>query len=153
MQDDKLVIVVEDEPNAVFLFELALAQSGISNPIRVLPSPGEALSYLNGQTPFANRELFPIPALLFLNLDYPENAAGQLVSSVRRTPGLESLLILGISEVTDYQRKQYFFNLGLNAFFQKQRDIRQTVALIREIDLLHEVLDTFRHTEKENLDS
>jgi DNA-binding response OmpR family regulator len=150
LQDDKLLIVVEDDPNAVFLFELALAQSGISNPVRVLPSPDEALTYLKGQEPFTNRELFPLPALLFLNLDYPDNAAGHLVSSIRRTPGLESLLILGMSEVADYQRKQYFFNLGLNACFLKQRDIRQTVALIRKIDLLHEVLETFQSTPSEN---
>src|SRR5690349_12290210 len=112
MQTDNLILLVEHDPNEVFLFELALAKHGISNPIRVLQSPAEALSYLKGEDAFANRELFPLPALLFLDVDAPGNSADHLVSLVRRNRALAPLLLVGLSDEADSDRKQHFFDLG-----------------------------------------
>jgi CheY-like chemotaxis protein len=139
MDNDKLVILVEPDPNVVFLFELALAQSNISNPVRVLPSPNEALRYLKGEAPFANRELFPLPALLVLDMDYPRSSAAHLVSFVRRTPGLATLPMIGLSEAPIGQRQQNFISLGLNASFHKGHDILEAVSVIQQLDLLREI--------------
>src|SRR5204863_2892021 len=66
-----VVLVVEDLEDDAKLLQLLLEQSGILNPVRVVLNCAEAIAYLQGAPPFADRTQHPLPGVIFLDLKLP----------------------------------------------------------------------------------
>ena len=65
------ILQVEDDPNDVFFFQQAMRHVGAINPIQVARNGQEAIDYLKGVGKFANREAYPLPCLVLLDLKLP----------------------------------------------------------------------------------
>lgn len=68
---DGLVLLVEDSEDDVFFLRRAFAAAGITNPIHVAENGLDAINYLSGVGPFADRVQFPLPSFIFLDLKMP----------------------------------------------------------------------------------
>jgi len=65
------VLLVEDNPDDVFLMRRALKKSGLAWSRQVVTDGQEALDFLRGAGRFANRAQFPLPSLIYLDLKLP----------------------------------------------------------------------------------
>ena len=66
-----VILLAEDEENDVLLVQRAFARGGLANPLFVVRDGDEAISYLSGIGKYADREEFPFPDLLLLDLKMP----------------------------------------------------------------------------------
>lgn len=71
--------MVEDDKDDVFFFKRAMQQAGMKNPVHAASDGEQAILYLAGEEQFADRERYPLPVLILLDLKLP------------RKPGLEVL--------------------------------------------------------------
>ena len=96
----KPVLYIEDEPDDVFFLDRAWKQAGVANPLIVLKNAQQALDYLAGQGPYADRAQHPLPCLLLLDIKLPAKSGLEVLKWVRQNPGLNSLkaVILSASE-------------------------------------------------------
>src|SRR5437868_2103044 len=67
----KTILQVEDDPNDVVFLKYALTKAGVANPLQVATDGQEAIDYLQGTGRFADREQFPLPCLILLDLKLP----------------------------------------------------------------------------------
>jgi len=67
----KPILQVEDDPNDVFLLQHAMKRVGITNPVQIARDGQEAIDYLQGAGKFADRDKFPLPCLVLLDLKLP----------------------------------------------------------------------------------
>src|SRR4026208_709940 len=67
----KTILQVEDDPNDVFFLHKAMKKMGVTNPIQIASDGQEAIDYLQGAGKFADREKFPFPCLVLLDLKLP----------------------------------------------------------------------------------
>src|SRR4051812_13505848 len=67
-QPQKLILIVDDQVDDQGILVWTLGKLGIANPILPLWDGHEAVRYLNGDGGYANREEFPLPAAMFLDL-------------------------------------------------------------------------------------
>lgn len=148
MNEQKLILVVEHDADEVFLFERALKKLGVINPIRVLRYADEAKCYLSGIGGYANRELFPLPALLILDLDLPSQSGMELVDWIRRNRRLDQVPIVGLTDGSERSQIQRHYDRGVNAWFRKRLDVFETVELIRDLEFLDDIL---KHQEEDRL--
>jgi CheY-like chemotaxis protein len=65
------VLIIEDDPNDALLLQTALGELQLLHPLIVLANGKEALNYLSGQGPFADRTAYPLPVLVLLDLKLP----------------------------------------------------------------------------------
>ena len=65
------ILQVEDDPNDVFFLQHAMKKMGVANPIQVASDGQQAIDYLQGAGKFADRERFPLPCLVLLDLKLP----------------------------------------------------------------------------------
>lgn len=70
-QDNGLILLGEDDGNDALLFELMWRRCGFKNRIVVAPTLQDLRAYLEGKEPFADREAFPLPSLVFLDGHIP----------------------------------------------------------------------------------
>src|SRR5690348_4496298 len=68
---NQALLLVEDSEHDVFLMKRALKQAEIENPVYVVSDGERAIEYLSGNGEFKDRNLYPFPALVFLDLKLP----------------------------------------------------------------------------------
>jgi CheY-like chemotaxis protein len=65
------VLIVDDSEADIFFLLRAFAASGVRNPVHVVRSGVEAIAFLEGSGKFENRDRFPLPRIVFLDLRMP----------------------------------------------------------------------------------
>jgi len=84
MAGELKVLVVEDSPNDVLLLQRAFSKGGPEVPLHFVRDGREALDYLNGVDRFADRNLYPLPTLLVLDLKLPGIDGFDIIKWVRK---------------------------------------------------------------------
>ncbi|MEO5958735.1 MAG: response regulator [Opitutaceae bacterium] len=82
MSDAPTVLVVEDDEDDFFLTQRVLRKFA-AGPIRHVESGRAAIDYLAGTAPYADRELFPLPHVMFLDLKMGQVTGHEVLQWVR----------------------------------------------------------------------
>lgn len=129
------ILLVEDDINDVFFFERAVKKAGILRSVQIARDGQEAVVYLSGEGEFADREKYPLPCLVVLDLNMPRKNGFQLLEWLQQTPPLDTLqtVILTSSQAeTDRQRAR---DLGAKAYYVKPSDPGELVELLKQITI------------------
>ena len=128
----KVVLYVEDEENDAFLFQHAMAKAGHLGPIHVATDGQKAIDYLEGAGKFANRDEFPLPYLVLLDLKLLHVPGLEVLKWIRQGGPLSiPVVILTSSENENDIAAAY--ELGANAYLVKPSDIRQLAEIAKAI--------------------
>src|SRR2546425_3827901 len=69
---DKIILLIEDNPDDEALTLRALEKNNIKNDVVVVHDGAEALDYLFGTGPYAGRDLTVVPQITLLDLKLPK---------------------------------------------------------------------------------
>ena len=141
MNNSKLIVIVEPKLKEVLLFEWAIKRLHVRNPVRVMKNTSELRGYLDGQGPYANRELFQLPSVVLLDLDLPGLEAANFLCWLRTESDCRKMPVVGFSEFEVSRRVQAFMSLGMNGFFQKRLNLEETLECLRNLALLEHVFE------------
>jgi len=113
------IVVVDDDPNDALLTKRGLTGLGLRNPIRIVLSGRELMSYLEGEGLYRDRLRFPYPTLILLDLHMPEKDGFAVLEWLRDHPvhsGISTVILSGSDEL---RRVTKAFQLGAKTFFTK----------------------------------
>ena len=133
MPDNALFLLVEDDPDQVDLVRRAFQKAKIVNPLHVVKSGQEAMVYLEGSGPYANREEFPLPKLILLDLKMPGISGFDVLRWIRQQPPLKSLRIIVLTASNEIRDVNEAYQLGANSFLVKPVDFDDFVHLTQSI--------------------
>src|SRR3954470_15226372 len=128
----KTILQVEDDPNDAFFFQHAMDRLKAANPVRVVTDGQEAIDYLSGVGKFANREKFPLPDLMLLDLKLPHVMGLEVLKWIRQDAGLDLvvLLLTASAEEVDIAAA---YRLRANAFLVKPSEANKMFDLVKAI--------------------
>src|SRR5678815_6079041 len=126
------ILQVEDDPNDVFLFHHATKRVGLENPIQVASNGQEAIDYLHGAGKFANREQFPLPCLVLLDLKLPYVMGLDVLKWIRQQPG-PALIVVMLTASGEDADIAAAYRLGANAFLTKPSESRKLEDMVKAI--------------------
>jgi len=129
-----VVLRVDDNPDDLLLFQLAWEKSRVANPIHCSASRTEAVEYLEGRGKFADREGFPLPAVIVIDMRLPDGNATQFLRWLRAHPKLNKLVVIVLSGTALQEDVNEAYRSGANSFLLKSpnsRDLQDTVRLIQ----------------------
>lgn len=86
MHYEATVLLCEDDPHDVLLTQIAFEKARLANPLQIVRDGEEAIAYLRGDGPFANRTRFPFPILLLLDLKMPKLDGFYVLQWLREQP-------------------------------------------------------------------
>src|SRR5579864_2648292 len=138
----KTILQVDDDPNDVFLLKHAMTKVGVANPVQVVTDGREAIDYLQGVGRFADREKFPFPCLVLLDLKLPYVMGLDVLKWIRQRPGtaLTVLMLTASGEEADIAAA---YRLGANGFLTKPSEaskLQDMVRAIKDFWLTHNTL-------------
>src|SRR4051812_28005161 len=88
------ILLVEDNEDDVFLMTRALKAAGIANPLQIVEDGQQAIDYLKGAGRFADRNTYPMPAIVFLDLKLPIMMGLEVLEWIRGEPGLSDIVVV-----------------------------------------------------------
>jgi CheY-like chemotaxis protein len=113
------ILLVEDDPNDVFLMKRAMKGAAINNPLQVATDGQEAFNYLAGIDKFADRTQFPVPSLVFLDLKLPYKNGFELLQWVRSESSLDSSVVVILTSSSEERDIDKAYKLGAHSFLIK----------------------------------
>src|SRR5580658_6842791 len=87
------ILMAEDDENDVFFLKRAFSQAKLPNPIQHVKDGEDAIAYLAGTGPYADRAKFPLPGFILLDLKMPRRNGFEVIVWVRGQPGIKRLPI------------------------------------------------------------
>ena len=133
MSEEAVILLAEDEEDYVVLIKHAFSEAAIPNPLHVVWNGQEAIAYLMGTGVYANREEYPLPDLLLLDLKMPRVNGFEVLDWIRQQPSLNALRVLVLTSSEDLQDVNRAYRLGANSFLVKPLDFQDVIQLSRMI--------------------
>ena len=140
MSSDGVILLAEDTEDDILLIKRALFKGGVSNPVQVVRNGAEAISYLKGEAEFTDRDEYPLPEMMLLDLKMPIVDGFEVLRWVRRQPLLSALPVLVLTSSDSLRDVNLAYRLGANSFLVKPFEFEDCLQLgqaIREYWLGH----------------
>jgi CheY-like chemotaxis protein len=119
MTTTRALLLVEDNEDDVFLMKRALKGANVINPLFVAEDGQEALDYLAGAGKFADRDSYPLPAVVFLDLKLPFISGHDVLTWIRRQKDLDSLVVIVLTSSNEASDLSRCYALGANSYVVK----------------------------------
>ena len=124
------VLYVEDERNDVYFMRHVWRVAGIAHPLITFPHAQAAMDYLSGKGAYNDREKYPLPCLILLDLNLPGLSGFDLLRWVRRQPWLQSMKVVVISGSNQERDVQLANSLGVADYIVKPPELDRLEKLI-----------------------
>lgn len=134
MKPNYLILVVEDNDSDFFLLERAFRKNKIENPVVRVKDGLEGLHYLQGSGEYSDRDKFPFPDVIILDLKTPRMSGLELLAWIRDHPDCRVIptVIMSSSEQDVDVSKAY--ELGANTYFVKPSTFEDLLELTKTIE-------------------
>jgi CheY-like chemotaxis protein len=137
------ILLVDDSPRDVELILRAIRQARLANRIELVTDGVAAMEYLSGLDIYADREKYPLPFLLLLDLRMPRLPGLDLLAWIRSRPDLKDLLVVILTSSTEDPDIARAYALGANAYLVKPGNLDQLVVIMKNLECHWEI---FRNT-------
>ena len=135
------VLLAEDDANDVLLIQRAFQKTNIANPLRVVRDGEEALAYLSGQEPYADRDRHPLPMLLLLDLKLPRKSGFEVLQWLRQQSSLKRLPVVVLTSSNQNPDINKAFDLGANSYLVKPGGLDSLLELVKNLDMYWLILN------------
>jgi CheY-like chemotaxis protein len=127
VSDEAIILLAEDREDDVVLIRKAFREAGLANPFYVVRDGEEAIDYLKGEGKFSNREEYPLPDLLLLDLKMPRLDGFEVLRWIRQEAGMDTLRIIVLTSSESMADVNSAYQLGANSFLVKPLEFERFV--------------------------
>jgi CheY-like chemotaxis protein len=126
------ILQVEDCEDDAFLLKRRFEKLGAPQTIITLTDGEEAVRYLKGEGIYADRNRFPMPWLLLLDLKLPKLHGYEVLAWCRSRQETKALRVVVVNDGTDLREIERAHVLGADGFLSKPPTEAQVRDLIRK---------------------
>jgi CheY-like chemotaxis protein len=114
-----VILIVDDSTEDAQLLVLALKKLHTERPVIVLNGGREAIDYLLGQNEYADRQRYPVPAVIFLDLKMPPPDGFDVLLFLNSRPQSNRPLTVVLSGLIHTKEIQRAYDLGAHTYLAK----------------------------------
>ena len=127
------VLFVDDEADWVDLLRMAFERAGMPDAVTRVRDGEQAIRYLSGEGPYANRAAYPLPKLVLLDLRLPGMHGFEVLRWIRRQPTLAGLPVVAVTGMEMSGDAKRAHALGANAFLTKPVVFAKVVEMAQQL--------------------
>ena len=132
---DKVILLVEDNPDDEALTLRALKKNNIQNEVVIARDGVEALDYLFGTGPYAGRDVSQLPSVVLLDLKLPKIDGLEVLEKVRANEVTKFLPVVILTSSKEEQDLINGYKLGANSYIRKPVDFSHFMEAVRQLGL------------------
>jgi two-component system response regulator len=135
VKDNRVILLVEDNPDDEALTRRAFERNHITNEIVVARDGFEALDYLFGTGKYAGREAPAPPQVVLLDLKLPKIDGLEVLRRLRADDRTKFLPVVILTSSTEERDLVSGYSLGANSYVRKPVDFSDFAAAARQLGL------------------
>ena len=129
------ILLVEDDSNDVFLIQRAFRKANLLNPLQVVEDGEAAVFYLAGEAPYNDRDRYPLPVLILLDLKLPRKSGLEVLEWLRQQPDLKRLPVVVLSSSKENREINRAYDLGANSYLVKPVAFEALLEMVTTLNL------------------
>jgi CheY-like chemotaxis protein len=129
MAEQSVFLLVDDDVNDIAMVRRAFVKAKVLNPLFVVQGGEAAIDYLSGSGRYANREEFPLPSLVLLDLKMRGVDGFEVLRWIRHEPVLKKLRVVILSGADAMADVNRAYRMGANSFLIKPVDFERFVEV------------------------
>ena len=133
------LLIAEDDDNDFMFLDAAMAVEKLEANIQRACDGVEAVEYLAGENVFANRDAYPLPELIVLDLKMPRKNGFEVLGWLCQHPELGRLPVIVFTSSDEPSDVEKAYSLGASAYLVKPSSYLSYSEVIRTLKdfLLH----------------
>ena len=139
--NNKLILLVEDNPDDEELTLLALKESNILNEVTVTRDGAEALDYLFSTGKFAGRDPARMPQLILLDLKLPKVTGLEVLKRLRADPRTKLIQVVILTSSNEEEDVISSYIHGANSYVRKPVDFQHFADAVKQLGLYWLILN------------
>jgi len=133
--EDKVILLVEDNPDDEALTLRALKKNNISNEVVVAHDGSEALDYLFGEGMYAGRDTQIVPQVILLDLKLPKVDGFDVLRKMRADERTKRLPVVILTSSNEEQDRISGYDLGANSYVRKPVEFGSFLEAVKQLGL------------------
>ncbi len=135
MVEDKLILLVEDNPDDELLTLRAFEKNHLANRVEVVRDGQEALDFLFCEGKYAGRDPDDLPVVVLLDLKLPKLDGIEVLRQIRENERTQWLPVVVLTTSRQEQDIIDSYRLGANSYIAKPVDFNDFIEAIRQLGL------------------
>jgi CheY-like chemotaxis protein len=132
MSEVKTILIAEDDENDIFFLTRLLSRVG-EYKVQIVRDGPQAIRYLGGEGEFHDRNAFPLPCCLILDLGLPKKDGLEILEWLKSHPKHSTIPVLVCSGSEYPEHMERAQNLGAVSFLTKPADLEQMTSFISQV--------------------
>ena len=141
MRKDKILLLVEDNPDDEALTVRALKRHHIANQLIVVRDGEEALDFIFARGAFAERDASVLPQVILLDLKLPKIDGLEVLRQIRANELTRNVPVVVLTSSNEEQDIVRSYDLGANSYVRKPVDFEQFIEAARQLGMFWLVLN------------
>lgn len=113
------ILHVEDDPNDILLVQRAFRKANLPLILESVQDGDRAVAFLSGTEGFDDRDRFPLPVLVLLDLKIPRRSGLEVLAWIREQPSLKRLPVTVLTSSRHEKDINQAYELGANSYLVK----------------------------------
>jgi two-component system response regulator len=139
--DNKIILLIEDNPDDEALTLRALKKNNILNEVVVARDGVEGLDYLFGTGAYADRDVSDQPQVILLDLKLPKVDGLEVLRRIRADERTRLFPVVILTTSNQDRDVISSYQLGANSYIRKPVDFDQFMEAVRQLGLYWLVLN------------
>ncbi|HKS38653.1 MAG TPA: response regulator [Verrucomicrobiae bacterium] len=131
---DRGILIIDDDPNDTLLLQRAFQRTRLACPLHFARDGEEAVAYLSGQGEYSDRDQYPLPALVLLDLKMPRKSGLEVLEWIRQQPALKRLIVVMLTSSNQSGDVNRAYELGANSYLVKPAGFDTLMELVKGLD-------------------
>ena len=129
----RAILLVDDDENDVVIMTMALQKVGLTCSLCVARDGREAQEYLSGTGKFSDRQAYPLPYLILMDLKLPRVMGLEVLKWLRARPEFDSTIVLVLSSSSMPEDVQGAYHLHANGYLVKPYNLEKLQLMTQAI--------------------
>jgi CheY-like chemotaxis protein len=125
MPESRTILIAEDFDQDIELLLRAFQFLGVQNPVQIVKDGQQALDYFGGRGIYADRNKFPLPGVLLLDIQMPKRNGLEVLHCIKRLPCYSELLVVVLTGLTENHYIDKAYQAGAHSFLRKPARIEE----------------------------
>jgi len=127
------ILMAEDDEEDRMLADEALSESRLINEVFFVDNGEALMAYLKGESPYEDRNKYPLPGLILLDLNMPKKDGRECLKEIKEIDRLKRIPIVVLSTSKAEEDILKTYDLGVSSFITKPVTFESLVEVMNTL--------------------
>jgi CheY-like chemotaxis protein len=128
------ILLADDDPSLAMLLERAFKKASLPHSIQVITDGDAAVAYLSHEGKYADKTMYPAPALLILDLGLPRRSGFEVLDWLRSQECLRRLPVIVLTSSQEASDVNRAYEHGANSYLLKPIGADGLMDLVQNVN-------------------